>query len=82
MWQLKVLLFAGTGRAAMSQRQGMADKLGGGPDNQPPRLRLFGAAGAGLEFEAAPLEGRGHCPHHEAPAAVAAAVRPWIAKLA
>lgn len=60
--------------------QGMADKLGGGPDNQPVRLRLFEAAARGLQFQAVPLEGCGHCPHHEAPGAVAAAVRAWLMK--
>ena len=62
--------------------QGMADKLGGGPGNQPLCLQLFEEAARGLQFQAAPLEACGHCPHHEAPGAVAAAVRAWLFKQA
>lgn len=54
--------------------QGMADRLGGGPANQPKRVGiLVDACGA----EARRLDGLGHCPHDEAPELVADEIRKW-----
>eukprot|EP00931_Biecheleriopsis_adriatica_P078422 TRINITY_DN51882_c0_g1_i1.p1 TRINITY_DN51882_c0_g1~~TRINITY_DN51882_c0_g1_i1.p1 ORF type:complete len:767 (-),score=126.71 TRINITY_DN51882_c0_g1_i1:188-2488(-) len=58
--------------------QGMADRLGGGPDNQPKRMELFTSAVPRLPARAVQLQGCGHCPHHEAPLQVAQAVRSWL----
>lgn len=58
--------------------QGMADLLGGGPENQPRRLQGFVSAVLELNASGVPIEGAGHCPHHEAPAKVADAVLKWV----
>lgn len=58
--------------------QGMADLLGGGPGNQPSRVASFVSVCPDLAGQAAPLEGCGHCPHHEAPGKVASAVKAWL----
>ncbi|CAJ1393259.1 unnamed protein product [Effrenium voratum] len=58
--------------------QGMADQLGGGPDNQPIRLQGFQSAVPGMHTRGVPLDGCGHCPHHEAPTRVADAVHSWV----
>lgn len=61
--------------------QGMADQLGGGPDNQPRRVQGFVTAVPGLSAKAVEIEACGHCPHHEAPKAVADAVHAWASEL-
>jgi len=60
--------------------QGMADRLGGGPANQPRRLGLYTSAVPSLGARGVELQGVGHCPHHEAPEEVAAAVQAWLAE--
>jgi len=56
---------------------GMADRLGGGPSNQPIRVDGLKACGA----DAVPLKNVGHCPHDEAPDLVAAAIQEWCVDL-
>ena len=58
--------------------QGMADLLGGGPENQPRRLQGFVSAVPELQASGVPIKGCGHCPHDEAPAKVADAVLEWL----
>lgn len=66
------------GRAHLLICQGMADLLGGGPENQPKRLQGFISAVPELQASGVPIEGCGHCPHDEAPSKVADAVLKWL----
>lgn len=70
--------YAAQGEGRLLVCQGMSDRLGGGPGNQPSRLAGFLSAVPALEARGEPLQDCGHCPHHENPAGVASALRRWM----
>lgn len=70
--------YAAQGEGRLLVCQGMSDRLGGGPGNQPSRLAGFLSAVPALKARGEPLQDCGHCPHHENPADVASALRRWM----